>query len=186
MKQWWWWVNVKVWTPLVHSPFIARKEINIILNNRIFSMILHLEIISHSHHHHHHHLYSILCIAPCLKTPQMNEHGTSNDVVTMILRHDEPLKFYVLLNVQEDDYLQHAHLFITRSNKWFLVQNPHTHKNIFTLIFNVDVTLLPTISRTFIVRVQYNVSLHILNSIQFLSHLGNLLYMERKTAALKL
>lgn len=79
-----------------------KKEINIILNNRIFSMISHLKIISYSYHHHHH-LYT-LWYGPYSNTLSWDERMRCTQrwqqqmilLPMMILRHDEPLTSYML------------------------------------------------------------------------------------------
>lgn len=74
--------------------------------------------------------------------------------------------------VHKYDYL-HAHLFNTGGNKWFLIPmiSPSSL---------LDVTLLLSIS-TISLSEYYTMALHVWNSIQFRSHLGNLLSTPKGT-----
>lgn len=71
----------------------------------------------------------------------------------------------------------HAHLFSTKGNKWFLIHKHTSTRFSPSSFLGLNVTfILSTISTNLIVRVQYNAfNICIWNSIQFLSHLGNLL-----------
>lgn len=71
--------------------------------------------------------------------------------------------------VHKYDYL-HAHLFSTGGNKWFLIP-------IFTLIFTWRYTIAVYLNNL-IVCPSYN-AVYVWNSIQFRSHLGNLLSIPR-------
>lgn len=96
--------------PCTVSRSLTKKAINIILNNLIFSMISHLNIISH-----HHHLYALLTIPFVQQTMLL---PWSYDMMSLVI---------LICCVHKHDYLV-AHLFGTEGNKWFLIQ-------IFTLVF---------------------------------------------------
>lgn len=135
----------KVWRMVdaeARTTSVNKKEINIILNNRIFSMILHLKIISHSHHHHH------LCALAIALTLSFIPKWMNEQMILSAWSYDMPSLVAILMcRVHEDDYLC-THICSGHGRQQMILNTYiSTHTRFSPLIVGFYVTLYCRLSR---------------------------------------